>query len=504
MLRVLFASLLFAQGALAQEVVQPKTRVSAPSDFHVNLTTPLHLLYLEQTAVRDELKLSKDQAQKFDAIHKGWTELGKEIDLEKGNSLDALTQANSTRKMLDAILTAAQMRRLDQIILRHREKEHGLPAVLTTVARELKLSADQQERFETLRRNRAEAVLEHLTSDERANVIHRNIHDINVKFTESVDRLLTNDQQASLKELLGEPFAGEIRLRSPLSVAIDADQARSIYVGQLIDTYGLEPEILKNDSVHKELKMSDDQIRKVKELNVTWWKEIENRPNGKSVADAIEAQYATVFYDLKLILTADQRQRFDQIAMQYRKKVAGEAAALGHPAAASSRSFEQLQLIKQGQPIEKILSPAALEQFRKSLGDPFAGELNIKNPLKAPQSVQVLKPNVLAPLAETNRLTLARFMLENARRYRLDEDQIARLKAIDEDLPKLRKFLHRELSQLPPSTDVGAARTMIPEVKAVEQFRKSIFEQCFHVLDKRQQSLYGAEIRAAKASIIDY
>jgi hypothetical protein len=389
-------------------------------------------------------------------------------------------------------------------MLRHREKEHGMPALLSTVARDLKLDADQQERFETLRRKRAEAVLEHLTSEQRANVIHRSVHEVNQEFIEGVDQLLTKNQQTRLKESLGEPFSGEIRLKIPQSVSIDAKQSRSIYLGQLVDKYGLEAEILKNDSVHKELKMNDDQIRKAKELNTEWWTAIENRRADVSAADIVEAQGLDTNFELKRFLTEAQTKRLNQIAMQYRKKVAGEAAALGHPAASEFRSEAQLQLIKQGQPIDKILGSEALEIFRKALGEPFQGELAIKNPLKITPTAQVLKPSAVGPLVEANRITLAKYMIENSRRYRLDEDQVARLKAIDEDLPKLRKLLHRELSQLPPSTDGGVARTMIPEARAVEQFRKSLYEQCFDVLDKRQQSLYGTEIRAAKATIIDY
>jgi hypothetical protein len=499
------ASLATISLASAQTLIKPTERKESPPEFHVKLTTPLHLLYLEQTAVRAELKFSNDQLQKIDALQKGWVDLSREIDLEKGSEMDPVALANGTRKMIESILTVAQMKRLEQIILRHREKEHGLPAVLTTVARDLKLSGEQQERFETLRRNRADAVLEYLTSDERANAIHRSVHEANQKFIEAVNQLLTKEQQARLQEMLGEPFAAEFRLRSPLSVGVEAPPRRSVYLDQLLGKYGLEAEILRNDSVHKELKLSDDEIRKAKEFNVAWWARYEQlREQGATELDAVLQQHDFVKDQLLKILSQEQLIRFHQIATQYRHKIGGEAAALGHPSVLGRRTLAINGLIVRGEFITEALIEQALAKLPSTIGAQFQGELKINSALKVTQSAQVHRAVAVVPLVETNRVTLARFMLENARRYRLDEEQVARLKAIDEDLPKLRKLLHRELSQLPPSTDGGAARTMIPETKAVEHFRKAVFDQCFELLDKKQQSLFGAELRAARASIIDY
>lgn len=496
----------FIPSAFAQTLIEPKERKTGSSEFSLTLTTPVHLLYLEVAVVRVDLKVTPEQQRKIDALQNRWADGAKNIDLERGTTgADAATLSIQTHKTLREVLSSDQLKRLDQIILRHREKEHGMPAVLSTVVRDLKLTAEQQERFGVLQRKRADAVLEYLTSDERANAIHRSVHEANTAFVETVDKLLNKEQQTRLKDLLGEPFVGEIKLREPLTISAENEKNHSVYVGPLVDKYGLEAEILKNESVHKELKLTDDQIRKAKEFNVEWWAFYEiRRKKGDSELEAICSLHKYVIFELKEVLTADQIVRFHQIAMQYRKNIAGETAALGHPAARDHRNSDETDQIRSGEPIEKILGKIALLAFRQSLGEPFKGELKINNPLTINRAAPIIKPNVVAPFIETNRVTLAKFMLENSRRYRLDDEQVARLKAIDQDLPKLRQLLHRELSQMPPSTDAGASRTMIPEAKAVEQFKKAIFVQCFEVLDKKQQSLYGAELRAAKASIIEY
>ena len=493
-----FGVVLFAATTISAQM--PK------SEFTFTLTTPLHLLYLEHDAVRSELKLNKEQIQKVTALQKSWVDASKTVDLERGlSSVEGSNIALQTRKKLDEFLTVAEMKRLDQVILRHREKEYGRPAVLCMIAADLKLSSEQRERIEVLRRKRAETILEQLTSGERSNAIRRDVHEANTEFIEAVEKLLTREQQTRLKELFGEPFEPDLKLRDPESITFSRHSDRSVYLDQLWGRYGLEAEIINNGSVHKDLKLTDDQIRKAKEFNVEWWTRYESeRKGGATEVDAVRLLNDFVTGHLGGFLTKEQRGRFAQIATQYRMNVAGESAALGHPDAWMRLDAERTERIKQGEKPLLVIDPKKLAEFRESLGPKFEGELTIVSPLKVRQPVTLSKPNVVLPLVGTNRLTLARFMLENSRRYRLDEDQVARLKAIDEDLPKLRQLLHRELSQLPPSTDAGTARSIVPEAKAVEHFRKSIFEQCLDVLDKKQQSLWGAELQRARGSVIDY
>jgi hypothetical protein len=82
-----------------------------------------------------------------------------------------------------------------------------------------------------------------------------------------------------------------------------------------------------------------------------------------------------------------------------------------------------------------------------------------------------------------------------AQRYKLTDDQIARLKEIDEDTPKLKKLLHKELSNLPRPTDASAVRAVHPESQAVQTYRKTIIQQCFDALDDKQRSLFGKELK---------
>lgn len=472
------------------------TAQPSPAPLNINLvvTTPLPLLYLEQQAVRDDLKLTLDQTKKVDALRKDWADKSREIDLERGSTVDAATLMNESRKALENTLTVAQMKRLNQIILRHREKEHGMSAVLSTVARDLKLSDSQQERFDMHRRKRAEAIFEYLTSGERANAIHRSVHEANQEFVEAVDKLLTKDQQARLKEMLGEPFAAEIRLSEPQTVAIDLDQRGSVYLEALWGRYGLEAEIIKNESVHKELKLSDDQIRKAKEFNVEWWQRYEQeRKDGLSEPAAVAWLSPFVIDQIQKILNGAQQLRFHEIATQHRMAIAGNLAGYGYPTVKARLTEQRAEQLRTG--VAKATG-SLVQVLAEGIGAKFNGELKIKSPFKIKAPLTVIKPKPPTPAIQLLPQTQARFILDNARRYGLDQEQIARLKAIDDDYPKLRQLLHRELSQLPPSTDGGAAKAMLPEAQATERFRKAIYEQALEVLDDKQRSRWGAEIRA--------
>jgi hypothetical protein len=469
--------------------------------FAVAPTTPLAILYLENQSVRGELKLTPEQSKQIDVLRADWGGADRRASLEgSGQSANSPDSLNQFRKQLDETLTVAQMKRLAQVILRHREKEHGLPAVVASLASELTLSGEQQRRFDVLRTRRAESVLEYITSGDRAASVSRQVRDANRDFMEEVDKLLSKDQHHRLQELLGTPFAGEIRLSDPV---VSAFRGRSVYLDKLYNRYALEPALLAAEAVQKELQMQDDQVRKVKEFYVEWAKKIEETKKTDDPADAIVAWDDFVKIGLRDLLKPAQADRFRAIAMRYRAKLAGAGAACGHPEANELLriSAKQDREFRNGASIESQLTPEQKIQLEKMLGLPFKAEWKFENPLMV-KAIEPRQP-APAPREDIRQVPFAAYMVERALRLKLSVEQVARLKEIAEDSPKLRALLHRELSQLPPPTMAGAARTLLPEAVAAEQFRKSIREICIDVLDAKQKSLFGPELRTAAGHFLD-
>jgi hypothetical protein len=470
--------------------------LAAPLDaenFAIALTTPLPLLYLEQESVRAELKLTKEQATKAAALLARWSGRAMQEDANQRTGLEMIAAA---RKQLDEMLTVAQMRRLKQVILRHREREFGLAALLGSLAGELNLSGEQQQKFDAMRQQRAEAVLEQLTSGERAPAIRRKVHDTNTEYVAKIDQLLTKDQRDRLKELLGEPFAGDIKLREPVSPAF---ASRSVYLDKLFLHYSVEPEFLINASVQKELRMTDDQVRKARELHVEWSKRIEDEKKTiADPADVLVAQDELVSRELKNILKPAQFDRFVSIMMQYRERLAGVAGACGHPIACEVLKLdaEDARKLRAGTPLDKVLPGVWFSKYSRLVGLPFTGEVTINNPLIVERKTPAKRPVPAVPLVDEMQITLPTYMLQNSKQFKLTDAQVARLKDMAEDAPKVRELLHRELSNLPPPTMLNPSK-VLPEARALEIYRKSVFEQCLDVFDKEQRASFGGQLKRA-------
>ena len=499
-------SLIIVGAALGQPRIRPAPAYPDPDNslrdqdrFVVAVALPVKYLYLDQASVRDELKLTKRQIEQLEKTRTLWMEtVRKRISADETESTKKLTQTIS--KQIDEALTEVQSVRLRQIMLRHCEKEKGMPAVLSVVANDLELSPQQRERFESLRRKRAETVMEHLTSGERFTAIRLKVYESNNDHVESFRQLLTQGQQAKLAKLLGEPFAGEIRLAEPPAVA--SKPISKVYREKLFGFYTLEAEFLLNESVQKELRMSDDQIRKAKEFQVEWSKRFEAEKNAEpDVAKVFQSLDQLVTKELKGILDKrGQRERFVSIMVQHREEVGGLAAAYGYPEVAEAMRLteEQTRSLQAGVPPVAVLKGIQKDTYSLIVGLPFKGEVRIDDPFAPAKKADAPAFKVATvPVIDERKFNLAGHMIDNARQLKLTDEQMKRLKEIAEDAPKLKELLHRELSNLPPSTDLATLRNTLPEVSAANHYRKAIIEQCLEVLDEKQRSLHEAALKRA-------
>lgn len=200
------------QGALALAVlVAWGTGVRA--DHLVPEAGASHLLLLRQKSVQEELRLSADQVKKInDFADKQWKKAQDVIKLDAKDRHEKWDKMNEENEhFLHDTLKPEQHKRLHQIGL----QVAGL-AWLThpDVARELKLTDEQKKKIRHEQQD-AGKEMEELLYSTKPEQRKDKYQTFCQACAERVNKLLTDEQKAKLKEMKGEPFKGELRIEYP-------------------------------------------------------------------------------------------------------------------------------------------------------------------------------------------------------------------------------------------------------------------------------------------------
>jgi hypothetical protein len=191
-----------------------------------NLTAgPEPLMLVRVPSVRDELKLTKAQQEQIQSAldkqsgkqsggKQGSTAPAKKDVAPKDNPFTAPRAARMGRKHQEAflarVLRPAQATRLRQIIL---QRQGGLALNDSRTAEELGLSESQ--------RRKADEILEKLTyqlaetRNARGEDGRKKVEEVRAAAGAELLGLLTPDQENRWKEMIGEPFTGEINFGPP-------------------------------------------------------------------------------------------------------------------------------------------------------------------------------------------------------------------------------------------------------------------------------------------------
>jgi Spy/CpxP family protein refolding chaperone len=170
--------------------------------------TTFQLLLLRQKSVQQELKITPGLAKKIHAFtneeHQEFLKalkLGKEEGLKR---ILELRQAN--QKFLEDNLSAAQRKRLGQIYL----QVTGLHQLTRPeVVKALKLTEAQQAKFKEMHTAAHKKFIEIVEGKDRK---ERNakLAELRVEVNKAIVAVLTDKQKAKAKEVVGEPFTGEL------------------------------------------------------------------------------------------------------------------------------------------------------------------------------------------------------------------------------------------------------------------------------------------------------
>jgi hypothetical protein len=179
-----------------------------PQERSVPERTTIELLLLRQKSVQQELKVSAEVTKKVvDFTNKQREAFGEALKLgaeERKQKLMELAKEN--KQFLDDNLTPAQRKRLFEITL----QVTGLHELnRPEVAKALNLTEEQQQKFKDLQTEHRKQLVAIFQSKERESR-NEKLAKLREATHNKIRDILTDEQKAKVRELLGEPFRGAI------------------------------------------------------------------------------------------------------------------------------------------------------------------------------------------------------------------------------------------------------------------------------------------------------
>jgi Spy/CpxP family protein refolding chaperone len=186
------------------------TAVARPQERSVPERTTIELLLLRQKSVQQELKVSPALAKKVaEFTHKQREAFGEALNLGVEQRRQKLMElAKENKQFLDDNLTPAQRKRLFAITL----QVTGLHELnRSEVATALKLTEEQQQKFKELQQQHRKELAAIFQTKERESR-NEKLGKLREDTRNKIRAILTDEQKAKVRELVGEPFRGEIVL----------------------------------------------------------------------------------------------------------------------------------------------------------------------------------------------------------------------------------------------------------------------------------------------------
>ena len=170
--------------------------------------TTIKLLLLRQKSVQKELEIPADVSEKIhDFTHAQAEAAWKAKDLEDGKRTKAFEMLeNQNKKFVAKILSEKQLKRLNQITMQFTSLHQLTKAEAVT---KLKLTEAQQEKLKELHVKSHKDLKEIFAAKDaegRSDKFAKHRKEIRA----SILAILTDEQKAQVREMVGEPFLGDI------------------------------------------------------------------------------------------------------------------------------------------------------------------------------------------------------------------------------------------------------------------------------------------------------
>jgi len=184
-----------------------------PAEPAVAEGSTVKLLLLRQKSVQKELDVSPESAQRImDFTHRQHEAFRKSKDAKEDvreKVIEQLRKGNET--FLATILTPKQSKRLDQIAMQYTALHHLL---MPQTIKELNLSDEQVQKFKDLQKEAHKRLVAIFETKEREGKSEKlaKLHEDNRR---KILAILTDEQEAKVREKAGAPFKGKIEFEEP-------------------------------------------------------------------------------------------------------------------------------------------------------------------------------------------------------------------------------------------------------------------------------------------------
>jgi hypothetical protein len=175
--------------------------------------TTVNLILLREKSVQADLKIGPELGRKIveftNKEYEAWKEAQNLGEAEREQKVKELQRANE--KFLEDNLSEAQRKRLDQI----RWQVTGLQQLnKPEVAKVLNLTEEQQKKFKEMQAE-ARTQLEQIFDPKNRETRTEKLAKLREEIDKKVEAVLTDEQKAKARELVGEPFNGELVFDGP-------------------------------------------------------------------------------------------------------------------------------------------------------------------------------------------------------------------------------------------------------------------------------------------------
>ena len=184
-----------------------------PADPVVPEGTTVKLLLLRQKSVQKELALTPETIKKIADFTQAQSEAAhKTADLGEAARKEVFARLlTQNDRFLAETLNAKQSKRLDQIAMQFTALTH-----LTTpeMAKELKLTDDQVKKFKEMQTEARKALADLIDAKDPKGKSEK-LAKLHAETRTKILAVLTADQKAKVREMVGPPFEGEIVIEDP-------------------------------------------------------------------------------------------------------------------------------------------------------------------------------------------------------------------------------------------------------------------------------------------------
>lgn len=325
---------------------------------------------------RQELALTAEQQKQLDDARARWREAVSDyLSWTAAERQARLGKANAAyEQAVAAVLKEKQAERLEQVLMQQEVRGNDLALFSNSRAvKRLGLSPEQQKKRDDILTAQRDKLARLLLTGEGPARLRQKAADLAKETRRQLEGVLTEDQQAKLKGLLGPAFVEPGRGRGQGDRGPGRGfQAPSLFTREM--AYLGAPEFAV------ELKLTGEQARKAAEVYQSYRQEATGR-FGDFMTPARRQELENRYEKgLTTVLGGERRKRFRQMVLQVIEKQPARSTgvwALPEVSGELKLSAAQGQQLARGVPAEKVLSEEQHRRWKEMKGEPFKGTLTL-------------------------------------------------------------------------------------------------------------------------------